>query len=141
MIVTQPDLTSLAGLTTLLDMSPLHRWLGFRIVSFDLTCGQVVISAPTGGNAQRADGMAQAHGGAVATLIDTTATFAASVAVGRVVPTVSVHVDYLRPAGGGEMTATATTRRAGRTIAVIDVELVAGGKLVALGRCVQSTAA
>jgi uncharacterized protein (TIGR00369 family) len=106
--------TSLEGLAELLATTPIHRFLGFQIVRFDKAAGTLSISCPTSGGAERSDGAGQAHGGAIATLIDTTATFAACVAAGRSVPTMNLHVDYLRPAAGPEMTATATIRKQGR---------------------------
>ncbi len=133
------DLSTIEGAQALLETTPIHRWLGFRIVAMDAKTGALSITAPITGNAERSDGAGQAHGGAIATLIDTTATFACSVALGKPVPTMNMRVDYLRPAAGETMTASATVRRSGRTVAVIDVDLEAGGKLVAVGRCVQAT--
>ena len=92
------------------------------------------LAASASGNSERADGAGQAHGGAIATLIDSTATYACCIMLGRAVPTINLRVDYLRPAGGEEMVATATVRRAGRTVSVVDVDVMAGGKLVAIGR-------
>jgi uncharacterized protein (TIGR00369 family) len=127
--------TSLEGLAELLATTPIHRFLGFQIVRFDKAAGTLSISCPTSGGAERSDGAGQAHGGAIATLIDTTATFAACVAAGRSVPTMNLHVDYLRPAAGPEMTATATIRKQGRTAAIVDIDVVSATKLVAIGRC------
>jgi uncharacterized protein (TIGR00369 family) len=59
--------------------------------------------------------------------------------LGRAVPTVNLRVDYLRPAAGQEMVATAIIRKAGRTVSVVDVEVMAGGKLVAIGRADLAT--
>ena len=135
------DLHSLPGIQALLDTSPIHRLLGFRAVSVPPVTDPVllVIAAPAGGNAERAEGAGQAHGGAIATLIDTTATFAASRAVDHVVPTMNLQVNYLRPAAGAELTATAMVRRVGRTVAIVDVEIESGGKLVAIGRATLAT--
>jgi len=45
------------------------------------------------------------------------------------------RVDYLRPAMTARLTATATVRRAGRTVAVVDIDVEDGeGRLVAVGR-------
>ncbi|HEY0300416.1 MAG TPA: PaaI family thioesterase [Rhizomicrobium sp.] len=132
---------SLAELQATLDATPLHRWLGFRIEAFDAVLGTFVLSAPGGGNAARFDGAGQAHGGAIAILIDSCATFACSCMLGRPVPTMNLHVDYLRPAAGAVMTATARVRRAGRTASLVDVDVLSDGKLVAVGRCVQASGA
>src|SRR5262249_32198069 len=50
------------------------------------------------------------------------------------------RIDYLRPAVGNSLAATALVRRAGRTIAVVDVEATDdAGRLVAIGRGCYST--
>lgn len=121
----------------MLDMTPLHRLLGFRLESFDAENGIIVIACQAGEAAERADGAGQAHGGAIATLIDSAACYAACILARRSVPTMNLHVDYLRPASGPEMTATARVVRAGRTAAVVDVEVMSAGKLVAVGRCTE----
>jgi uncharacterized protein (TIGR00369 family) len=133
------DFSTIDNVQGVIDMTPIHRWLRFRVTAMDAAAGTLTISAPTNGNSERSDGAAQAHGGAIATLIDTTATFACCVHLNKSVPTINMRIDFLRPAGGGEMAAHAFIRRAGRTIALIDVEVMAGGKLVAVGRCEQAT--
>ena len=137
------DLHSISGIQSLLDTSPIHCLLGFRAISVPSATEPVVlvITAPAGGNAERAVGAGQAHGGAIATLIDTTATFAASRAVDHVVPTMNLQVNYLRPATGPELSATARVRRVGRTAAIVDVDIESGGKLVAIGRATLATGA
>jgi len=138
-VQTDPDFRSHEGLQAALDGSPIHRWLGFRILSFDVDTGTLVMSAPAGGNAARSDGAPQAHGGAIATLIDSAATFACCMKVERSVPTMNMRVDYLRPAAGPTMVATARVIRAGRTAALVDVDVESGGRLVAVGRCGHAT--
>ncbi|WP_121053641.1 PaaI family thioesterase [Sphingosinicella microcystinivorans] len=81
------------------------------------------------------------HRGQTMSLIDSTATYACCIMQGRAVPTINLRVDYLRPAGGEEMMATAIVRRAGRTVSVVDVDVIAGGKLVAIGRADLATPA
>jgi uncharacterized protein (TIGR00369 family) len=135
------DLSSLEGIQQLVDGTAIHRWLKFKVDGFDKEAGTLAMSCPADGNASRFDGADQAHGGAIATLIDSTATFACSVMLGRTVPTMNMRIDYLRPAGGMTLVANARVVRAGRTVALVDVEVVAGGKLVAVGRCAQASGA
>jgi len=116
-----------AEVEAVLRKTPLHRWLGLRIVAMDARRGQLSVAVPIRGNAARFDDGEQAHGGAIL--------------LGRAAPTMNLRVDYLRPAIGDEMLATATVRRAGRTVTVVDVNVEAGGKLVALGRCAEATGA
>ena len=55
--------------------------------------------------------------------------------IGDGVPTMNFRTDYLRPAIGEALTAVARVRRAGKTTATVDVELLDDDKrLVALGR-------
>ncbi len=136
----EPRFDTLTDMQNVLETTPLHRLLGFRIEAFDRDAGTLRLTAPADGNAARFDGAPQAHGGAIATLIDSCATFACSGVLGRPVPTMSIRVDYLRPASGA-MRATATVRKLGRTAALIDVDVHADGKLVATGRCVQASGA
>ncbi|HKF63882.1 MAG TPA: PaaI family thioesterase [Dongiaceae bacterium] len=50
-------------------------------------------------------------------------------------PTINLRIDYLCPAGGDTLTATASVRRAGRTIGVVDIDVTdTAGRLVAIGR-------
>jgi uncharacterized protein (TIGR00369 family) len=137
--MTQPNFETIAGVQAMMDTTPLHRLLGFRVLSMDSASGHFSMAASTGGNSERSDGAGQAHGGAIATLIDSTATYACCVMLGRAVPTVNLRVDYLRPAAGQQMVATAIIRKAGRTVSVVDVEVMAGGKLVAIGRADLAT--
>lgn len=123
----------------MVDRTPLHRWLAFRVAAFDRDAGRLVLSAPSGGNAARFDGSEQAHGGAIATLINSCAAFACSAVLGKPVPTMNIRVDYLRPASGNEMIATAIVRKVGKTAALIDVDVMSDDKLVATGRCMQAS--
>ncbi len=130
----------LDGVNALLATTPIHRFLGFAVTAMDAASGTLVMTCPVRGNPERYEGAEHAHGGAIATLIDSAATFACSVHLQRGVPTMSITVDYLRPAYGEMLEARATVRRAGKTAGIIDVEVHAGGKIVALGRCTQATA-
>lgn len=138
--MTEPlDLATARGLQKLVDTTPLHRWLGIEVCAVDPALGRLEMAVPFGPNLQRMDGADQAHGGVLATLIDTAAAIACSATLGRPVPTVALSVDYLRPAPGPRLVAVATVRRTGRSLGLVDVEVTAGGKLVAVGRCTLST--
>lgn len=79
-----------------------------------------------------------AHGGAIASLIDMTASCALLTVLGPAESrtTIDLSAHYLAPARG-PLTATATVRRRGGRTAVIDVEVLDGdGGLAALGRAV-----
>ncbi len=122
-------------LPEVLRRSPYHRLLGFEMVR--AVPGEVVIRMPFREDLLAGDDEIgqYVHGGAIASLIDTTGDFAVIAAVGYDVPTIDLRVDYLRPATGGALTATGRAIKAGRSLAVADVEVVGeDGKPVAVGR-------
>ena len=96
-----------------------RSWSGWR-------CGPSLSGAP---------GTRQFHGGPIAALIDIVGDFAIGMLVGGGVPTMNFRTDYLRPAIGEALIATARVRRAGKTVAIVDIEVFDDEKrLVALGR-------
>lgn len=122
--------------------APAHnRWMNARALAADsdrMTIEVALAYRPEFGMHPHDDLF---HGGIIASLIDITGH--ASVAVwlgGGVTPTIGLQIDYLAPAPGPELHATGILRRSGRTMACSDIELRAGGKLVALGRGRFSTA-
>ncbi len=124
----------------LLRQSPYHRLLGLEMVT--VAPDEVVVRMPFRADLVAGDDEAgqYIHGGAIASLIDTAGDFAVIAAVGRDVPTIDLRVDYLRAAPKGDLLATARTRKAGRSLAVADVEVTdEAGRLVAIGRGVFKT--
>jgi uncharacterized protein (TIGR00369 family) len=84
---------------------------------------------------ERAEGTGQFHGGAIASLIDIAGDFALIAVLGHGVPTINFRTDYLRPAMGAGLSAKATVRRIGRTVGVVDIDVVDDkGRVVAIGR-------
>jgi uncharacterized protein (TIGR00369 family) len=80
-----------------------------------------------------------AHGGAVASLADSVGYWAASSANDyAITPTVDLRVDYLAPATE-DLRAEATAVRNGRHVGTVDVDVEAGGDLVAVARGVFKT--
>lgn len=118
-----------------LAASPAIRHLGLRIVSCDAAVPSLTLGMPLLPPHERLAGSGQFHGGPIASLVDTAGDFAVALALGNGVPTINLRIDYLRPAPGPELIATATARRIGRTIAVCDVDVTdSAGRLVAIGR-------
>lgn len=115
--------------------SPFQKLLGLRLESSDAAAQSVVIRCIYGPNVERSPGTGQYHGGVIASLIDIAGDFALIAVLGHGVPTVNLRVDYLRPATATDLTATARVRRAGRTLAVVDIDVEdSAGRLVAIGR-------
>ena len=122
-------------LQAILDGSPFIHFCGMRVAALDPAAGSVVLAMELRPELERRQGTGQWHGGAIAGLIDTAGDAAVALGLGAVVPTINFRVDYLRPATTRHLTATATVRRAGRTVAVVDIDVEdAGGRLVAVGR-------
>jgi len=115
-----------------LDRSPFISFMQLQVVSIDQ---QIALKMPMRPEFERGAGTGQWHGGAIASLIDVAGDYALVMKVGGGVPTVNFRTDYLRPLMNTDLTATATVRRAGRTIAVVDIDVTNDeGKLCAVGR-------
>lgn len=126
---------SVAGIQGLLDDSPFIAFLGLTCEEVDRDAGTVSLRMPMRVELERGLGTGQFHGGPIASLIDTAGDFAVVLAAGAGVPTVNFRVDYLRPSFGKSLLAKATVRRAGRTIAVADVDVFdEQERLTAVGR-------
>lgn len=122
-------------LQAMLDRSPFIAQLAMRVASIDRERDEITVAMPLTPAAERHAGTRQFHGGAIAGLIDVAGDFALAVQVGGAVPTINLRVDYLRPAVGDSLMATARARRAGRTIGVVDIDVIdPEGRLVAIGR-------
>lgn len=129
-----------ADVQALLDRSPFIGWLGLRVVGLDHERAEITMTMPLRAELERGAGTRQFHGGPLAAFIDTVGDFAIGIVVGGGVPTVNLRVDYLRPAIGDALTATARVRRAGKTYAVVDIDVLQpDGKLVAIGRGTYSS--
>ncbi|MFI5429294.1 PaaI family thioesterase [Aeromicrobium sp. UC242_57] len=141
-MTTSPPLdTSVTGLNALLATSPYNVFLGLRCTVADRDAGILTLEMPLRPELERIAGEPQFHGGPVASLIDTAAVFATIMATETIVPTINLRVDYVRPSSGGLLTATATVRRAGRSVGVADVDVTdEQGRLTAIGRVSLSTA-
>jgi len=118
-----------------MDRSPYIRFHQMRCEQIDHESQRILVRMPMRPELERAPGSGQWHGGAIAALIDTAGDYALALAVGGGVPTINFRTDFLRPASDTDLLATATIRRAGRTIGVVDVDVHdQEGRLVAVGR-------
>ena len=116
-----------------LDDSPFITFLGISCEHIDVKQQTVTLRMPMRPELERAGDGGWFPGGPVASLIDTAGDFAAILVTGAGVPTVNFRVDYLRPSIGTALRATATVRRLGRSVAVIDIH-DEQGRLAAIGR-------
>jgi uncharacterized protein (TIGR00369 family) len=122
--------------------SPFMSPYGLEVVACDADRGELAVRAPFRPAVERFPGTGQWHGGPIAALIDIAGDYAAGIRLGRALPTIDLRIDYLRPAIATGLVFRAAVRRSGRTVAVVDVEVVDDrGALVALGRGVYGTGA
>jgi uncharacterized protein (TIGR00369 family) len=123
-----------------LTRSPFIAFLNMTVTAADPAKQSVTMTIPMRPEFERGAGTGQWHGGPLAAIIDTVGDYALVMMLGRPLPTVNFRVDYLKPAVTPVLTATATVRRAGKSVGVVDVDLLdAKGSLVAIGRATYST--
>ena len=123
-----------------LDGSPAIAHWGLVVTRVDHDEGRVTLRMPFLPHLERGEGSGQFHGGPIASLIDVAGDAAIAIYLDGWVPTISLRVDYLRPATGAHLDAHATVRRRGRTIGVVDVDVLdEEGRLCAIGRGTYST--
>ena len=143
----QPDAANpvarlgVAEVQAIFDRSPFIGFLGLTVLGLDHGTSTFSARMPLRPELERRPGTRQFHGGPIASFIDTVGDFAIGMLVGGGVPTINLRIDYLRPGIGAYLDATAVVRRAGKSTAVIDID-VSGpdGKLVAIGRGIYSPA-
>lgn len=104
-----------------LDDVPFAKLLGIEVDS--LEPGHAVLSMPMRDDLMRNGGIA--HGGAVATLIDSAMAFAIIQLLGESEHTVTVDITihYLRPLSAGTARASARVVRAGKRVITVSAEL------------------
>ncbi len=123
-----------------LQVSPFIRFLGLIVTEADPARQQVTMTAPMRPEFERIAGSGQWHGGPLASIIDTVGDYALVMTIGRPLPTINFRVDYLRPALNSDLTVTARVRRAGKSVGIVDVDVMdAKGTLVAIGRATYAT--
>lgn len=135
MSTAEPKLLSVADIQAIFDRSPFIGFMGMQVVAVDHAKKTLQARLPMRKETERRPGTQQFHGGPIASFIDVVGDFAIGMLVGGGVPTINLRIDYLVPATGAHLDATATVRRAGKTVAVVDIDVFnPEGKLVAIGR-------
>jgi len=136
------ELKPLSGdeLQKMLDHSPFIAFLGLKVTEADPAKERLTMRCEMRPEFERGKGTGQWHGGPIAAVIDTVGDYALVMSLGRGLPTINFRVDYLRPAIGTALTATARVRRAGKSVGVVDVDVADDqGRIVAIGRATYST--
>ena len=125
---------------SLFDASPFISFLGLQVVALDHDQSKIQVRMPLKAELERRRGTKQFHGGPIASFIDVVGDFAIGMQVGGGVPTMNLRIDYLRPAVGDSVLGVARVRRAGKTAAIIDIDVSDDqGRLVAVGRGTYSS--
>jgi len=135
-----PDRLSAQDIQDIFDQSTYIATLGLEVLSADTASSELSVRMPLAPSFERRPGTKQFHGGPIAAFIDVIGDFAIGMMVGGGVPTMNIRIDYLKPAVGDALTGTARVRRAGRTVAIVDIDVVdEKGSLVAVGRGTYSS--
>ena len=129
-----------AELQAMLDNSPFISFLGLKVTEADPANERVTMVCEMRPEFERGKGTGQWHGGPIAAIIDTVGDYALIMALRRGLPTINFRVDYLRPAIKTALITTATVRRNGKSVGVVDVDVFNEQKaLLAIGRATYST--
>ena len=129
-----------AELQAMLDNSPFISFMGLKVTEADPVKERVTMECAMRPEFERGRGTGQWHGGPIAAIIDTVGDYALIMALRRGLPTVNFRVDYLRPAIKTKLITTATVRRNGKSVGVVDVDVFNEQKaLLAIGRATYST--
>jgi len=118
--------------------SPFNAFLNLEVQNVNPEQQEIVIRFKLRPEFERLAGAGQWHGGPIAAAIDIAGDYALAMLIGNPVPTIGYSVDYLKPAHG-DLTLVARVRRRGKSVGVVDVEVLAeSNMLVALGRASYS---
>ena len=130
-----PERLDAAQLAAVFAASPFISTLKLEVLGIDYDKSELSVRMPLHPGLERRAGTKQFHGGPIASLIDITGDFAIGMVLGGGVPTINLRIDYLKPAVGDSLKATARVRRSGKTVAVVDIDVFdEKGGLVAIGR-------
>jgi uncharacterized protein (TIGR00369 family) len=126
---------SLTELQKHLQGSPFHQLFDLSCVRVDHEAGELELRMRYTPSVERSPGTRQYHGGPIASLIDIAGDYVLWAVLGYGVPTINLRIDYLRPASATDLRAVARIRRAGRTVGVVDIDVMDDqDRLVAIGR-------
>ena len=115
--------------------SPFIAFMNLELIEADAEKGAIRMKMPMRREFERAAATGQFHGGPITAFIDTVGDFAVALLTGGPVPTINFRVDFLRPSVGPFLVASATVRRIGKTVAVVDIDVTDDqNRLTAVGR-------
>ena len=130
-----PQRLSLEQIQERFDNSPAISTLGLKVLSLDYDNSELKVEMPFHPSLERRAGTGQFHGGPIASFVDIVGDFVVGMMLGAPVPTINIRIDYLKPAFGDALTAVARVRAGGRTVAVVDIDVLNDeAALIAIGR-------
>ena len=128
-------------LQKIIDGSPFGKFSGYELIDINPDEQRLVMKMPLRAEFERLPDSGQIHGGPIAALIDSAGCYALVMLHDSAIPTISFSTEYLRPAMNTSLTATAVVRKNGRSIGVVDINVVSDDdRLIAIGRGIYSTA-
>jgi uncharacterized protein (TIGR00369 family) len=113
----------------ILGLQAFSRLLGTELLEFG--DGRAVLALDIGPDHTQQNGFA--HGGILAYLVDNAVTFAAGSVLGAEILTAGISVEYLRPATGPRLVASAEVSASTKGRAVADCTITDGDRVVAVG--------
>jgi uncharacterized protein (TIGR00369 family) len=121
-----------------LSRNHLANWMGLTVVH--ATAGQIRLASPWRDEFISNPDHRFAHGGILATLLDTAGSYAVATLLGRPAQTVDMRIDFVRPCFESELTVDASVLHFGRTLATVDASVFnRENRLLAAGRMVFLT--
>ena len=132
-------MSDIARLQEMIGRSAFHQLFRPQVLVADTDTLTLSLKAHMSATLERQPGTGQWHGGAVSALVDTVGCYALALLSEEPLPTVNFRTDYLRPGVETDLVVNAIVRRAGRTIGVVDVDVLDNqARLVAVGRASYS---
>lgn len=119
----------------LIGQSKFHQLFKPCVIKLDYEQLLLVVDVEMSDLLERQPATQQWHGGAILAIIDTVACYNLLMVTGVLMPTIDFRIDYLRPAIKTDLRVLARVRKAGKSIAVVDVDIEDNGqRLIAVGR-------
>ena len=133
------DQPTKADMQEMIGRSLFHQLFQPEVLEVDNENLKLTVKMKMSETLERQPGTQQWHGGAISAAVDTVGCYGLALLAGEPLPTINFRTDYLRPALATDLTVIAAVRKAGRKIAVVDVDVNDdSGRLVAVGRACYS---
>lgn len=130
---------TVVDMQALINRSRFHQLFRPEVLDINYDPLQLIIKMAMREEFERQPGTNQWHGGTISSIIDIVGCYALLLITSEPPPTINFRTDYLRPAVQTDLMAIAKVRRAGRTVGVVDVDVMDDAEqLIAVGRACYS---